>query len=416
MNRLFNHQLYSPALFDQAQDIIGCLPIKLIQQWEESKKTPQTAFELLEDYKFTGYSVSSDSAGLTKLTQQQGLIKVLAMINQSKEIVYSFGAAIGGEGIGVWTADNTQMLYPSSLSAERLVSAMMTIQREMNKNCQIKIGMGAHYGDFYLINGGLYGLEADVIEDITENETEGDEIVISQSIYELLPRNHDFKIVQKTHTQTPIGHIFRVLDGPVLTDILPKERKYPIPYSDEFYYELLAYSNRWHDPQLERQLTDKFTQNKAVVLIERESHHSEIHETAMLMNLSRSLILKEIGINLLAENQGQEINVVGSSGIYVFDQAQFAIDFAKKFRQELAVKEYRCRIGIDVGLVVICDSPTGGKQIAGMPINIASKMAQDKGEFGNLYLSQNVKELVNINQCKEIKYTVSGIGITAYIL
>ncbi|MGM3307063.1 family 3 adenylate cyclase [Anabaena sp. WFMT] len=416
MNTQLNTEKHSPALFDITQDIIGCLPLKLIKQWVESEKTPEIALQLLEAYKIKAYSVSSDSAGLTKLIKKQGLVKILAMINQSKEIIYSFGSAIGGQGIGIWTADNTQMLYPTSVSAERLLSGMLTIQRELSKNSQIKIGMGAHYGDFYYINGGLYGLEADVIEDITENETEGGEIVISQSLYELLPSHHNFTIVQRSQSKTHIGHIFRVLDGPTLSDLLPGDKKYPIPYTDAFYTDLVAYQNKLTDTEFCQQLSDKYLQKKVVVLIERETKQFEVHETALFINLSISAKLKEIGTRLLAQNNGEEINIVGSEGLYTFDEAEKALNFATAFRQELSVEGFSCRIGIDSGLVGIFDLPIGSKQIAGMPVNMASKMARDKGEFGKLYLSSNLKGLVDFSQCQEIKYIVSGVEVTAYAM
>jgi class 3 adenylate cyclase len=415
MNTKLETEKHSPALFDIAQDIIGCLPLKLIKNWQAGEKTPEVAFQLLKNYQIRGYSISSDAAGLTRLTKKYGLIKMLAMINQTKEIVYSIGSAIGGEGIGIWTADNTQMLYPNCVNPEILISGMLTVQRELSKISPIKIGMGAHYGNFYYINGGLYGLEADVIEGITENETEGGEVIISQSLYELLPPNHNFNIVQKSQTKTQIGHIFRVLDGPSLSDILPGDKKYPIPYSDEFYADLVRYADRFTDRKLHQQLSEKYLQKKVVVLIEREHQKSEVHETAMFMNLSLSAKLKEIGMLLLKQNNGEEINIVGGEGLYTFDEPEKAVNFAIAFRQELALQGFSCRIGIDIGEVVIFNLP-GSKQIAGTPVNMASKIAIDQGEFGKLYLSNNLKNLVNFSQCQEINYIASGVEITAYAM
>ncbi|WP_286394925.1 hypothetical protein [Pseudanabaena mucicola] len=49
-----------------------------------------------------------------------------------------------------------------------------------------------------------------------------------------------------------------------------------------------------------------------------------------------------------------------------------------------------------------------------MPVNLASKMAQDKGEFGKIYLSATFKDCLDISRFREIKYQVSGVEITAY--
>lgn len=116
-----------------------------------SRQSLEDALRLLAPFKVRGYSVSSDSAGLTKLSAQKNLIEILAIIDQPKQIVHGIGAAIGGQGVGVWAADNTQMFYPTSVGGGDLLSALLTIQDEVDKQCQIKIGLGAHYGEFYSI-------------------------------------------------------------------------------------------------------------------------------------------------------------------------------------------------------------------------------------------------------------------------
>lgn len=414
MVKKFTKNHYSSAMFDITQDINGGLPIKLIEQWLESEQTYEDALQVLQPYKVNGYSICSDSAGLTKLSQQKGLLEILAIINQPKEIVHSFGTAIGGQAIGIWAADNTQMFYPASISPITLLSAMLKVQDEIKKSCQIKIGLAAHYGEFFYINGGLYGLEAETIEEIAENHTEGGEFVISQSIYNLLPTTHDFTFLKKTEQPTPIGDIFRVRDGSRLSDTQPLDKKYPIPYSEAFYTDLVAYTNRQDDGDFGKTLENKYIQQKVVVLVEARSTASEAYDFLMLNSLSIALMMRDIGTQLLLKNNGVEIKIVGALGIYVFDEAAIAINFAQAFRQELAKQDISCRIGIDAGSVLIFPLENGGKDIAGMPVNVASKMAQDKGEFGKLYLSESMKQFVDVREFTEVKYTVSGVEITTY--
>jgi hypothetical protein len=211
-----------------------------------------------------------------------------------------------------------------------------------------------------------------------------------------------------------MGHIFRVIDGPILSDIQPGEKKYPIPYSEAFYADLVDYQYRLTDLNFAKQLTDKYLLNKVVVLIERENLVAEADETAIFVNLTASTNMKDLGLKLLSQNNGLEIKVIGSLGIYIFDQADLALDFATAFRQELTREGVICRIGIDAGLVLVFDLAEGGKDIAGSPVNIASKISQDKGEFGKLYLSESMKDFLDVSQFTEIKYTVSGVEITAY--
>jgi class 3 adenylate cyclase len=151
-----------------------------------------------------------------------------------------------------------------------------------------------------------------------------------------------------------------------------------------------------------------------VVLIESKNEAVETHEVSMFNQLSFSALMKDIGLRLIGSQLDAEIKVVSSLGIYAFDEAHTALSFAQTFRQELANQGIPCRIGIDRGEVLIFDLSVGTRDIAGMPVNLASKMAQDKGEFGKLYLSATLKDWIDINGFREIKYQVSGVEITAY--
>jgi len=409
---------YSTNLFDVTQDIIGALPLKLVEQWLSSEQTYADALKLLDSHKVLGYSVSSDSVGLTKLTKQKGLLEILAIINQPKKIVYGYGKAIGGESVGIWAADNTQMFYADDLSASTLLSTLLTVQDAIAQSCQIKIGFGAHYGSFYLISGGLYGAEADAIEEIAENHTYGGEILISQAICDRLPNDHNFTIEKRNDLVTEIGNIYRVLDGDRLSGLQPNNQRYPIPYSEAFYADLLEYetqlTNHTIDQRFTHDLIDKYIQNKVVVLIESKSESVETHEVSMFNQLSFSALMKDIGLRLLNKASAEEIKVVSSLGIYAFDDAHDAVNFAQTFRQELAKQDIICRIGIDRGEVLIFNLPFGTKDIAGSPVNVASKMAQDRGKFGKLYLSATMRDVVDVRGFNEIKYNISEVEVTTY--
>ncbi len=417
MTEKLSKKRYSTHLFDVTQDIIGALPLKLVEQWLSGEQTYEDALKLLEKHQVQGYSVSSDSVGLTRLCQQRGLLEILAIINQPKKIVYGYGKAIAGESVGIWAADNTQMFYPDSLDATTLVSMLLTVQDEIERSCQIKIGIGAHYGSFYQISGGLYGIEADEIEDIAENHTDGGEILISQAICDRLPANHNFLLEQRHDLQTEIGKIYRVLDGTRLTQVQPVDQRYPIPYSEDFYADLLEYETRLADHEFTHYLNDKYMQHKVVVLIESKNESVDTHEVSMFNQLAFSALMKDIGIKLLEPIDPQlesEIKVVSSLGIYAFDEVATALNFAQTFRQELAKQDITCRIGVDHGEVLIFNLAVGTKDIAGMPVNMASKMAQDKGEFGKLYLSASLKDMADFTGLNEIHYKISGVEITAY--
>jgi hypothetical protein len=238
-----------------------------------------------------------------------------------------------------------------------------------------------------------------------------------------LPLHHDFTLERRDDLPqdliAEIGNIYRVLDGARLKDIEPIDQRYPIPYSEDFYANLLAYETRLEDRDFAHYLTDKYMQQKVVVLIESKSEVADIHEITMFNQLAFSALMKDIGLRLIAPEVEAEIKVVSSLGIYAFDEAIAALNFAQTFRQELDKQDLTCRIGIDRGEVLIFNLAIGTKDIAGMPVNVASKMAQDRGGFGKLYLSSSLKDSllkdsVDVSKFREIKYQVSGVEITAY--
>ena len=251
------------------------------------------------------------------------------------------------------------------------------------------------------------------IEEIAENETDGGEIVVSGAIVARLPANHGFLLEERADLDTGIGKIYRVLDGPRLPQLKPLDRRYPIPYAEDFYAGLMDYQARMHDEALARHLADKYLQQKVVVLIDRENAESEEHEISIFNLLSFSALMKDIGMRLLPA-AAMEVKVAGTLRIYVFDDARDALEFARAFRREFGRYDIGCRAGIDAGPVLVFDLPEGGKDIAGNPVNIASKMSQDKGRFGRLYLSAAMKDLVDVSEFSEIRYTVSGVELKVY--
>lgn len=419
MVRRFARTRYSPALFDLAQDIVGGLPIRLLQRWLESDQTDADALRLLAACRVTGYTVVSDSAGLTRLGAERGLMEILAIIDQPKAIIHRLGRAIGGDSVGIWAADNTEMFYPAHIAAADLLSALLTVQDQVTRTCAIKIGLGAHFGDFYSASGGLYGDAAEAIETLVENHVDGGEIVVTAAVTARLPPDHPFVLADAGPRLPDLGPLYRLLDGPRLSEQTaspaPPER-YPIPYSDDFYADLVRFEGRLHDRALAREMTEKYTRDKVVVLIERHAHHdAETRAVALFHDLSLSAIMKDIGLRHLAPAHGEEIKVAGPLAIYTFDDPARALEFAQTFREALRAEDITCRIGIDLGPVLVFDLAGGGRDIAGMPVNVASKMAQDCGLWGELYLSERVYARVSAPGFRERRLVASGVELRAFV-
>src|SRR4051812_12121232 len=98
---------FPAGFFDVTQDISRTLPVGLIERWTKaSSQSVDSARSILEPNRIEGIVVSSDSAGLTRLTEQRGVLEILAMIDRPKQIIHGFGVAAGGEAVGIWAADN----------------------------------------------------------------------------------------------------------------------------------------------------------------------------------------------------------------------------------------------------------------------------------------------------------------------
>jgi class 3 adenylate cyclase len=88
------------------------------------------------------------------------------------------------------------------------------------------------------------------------------------------------------------------------------------------------------------------------------------------------------------------------------------VAFAEEIRTTLAQTGIRCRIGVDSGQVLVFDLGTGGRDIAGDPVNTASKLAQDVGELGHIYVSARAAERAGLTASgSEFGVEVSGVRL-----
>jgi len=125
-------------------------------------------------------------------------------------------------------------------------------------------------------------------------------------------------------------------------------------------------------------------------------------------------MMKDAGLRHLNEEHGVEVKVAGPIGIYTFEDPALALGFAETFRRELAREGIEVRIGVDAGPVVVFALAGGGMDIAGGPVNIASKLAQDCGAWGKLYLGERLRELALARGFRAVQFAVSGVEIAAF--
>jgi hypothetical protein len=67
--------------------------------------------------------------------------------------------------------------------------------------------------------------------------------------------------------------------------------------------------------------------------------------------------------------------------------------------------------------VLVFQLQHGGHDIAGMPVNLASKMAQDTGEFGNIYLTPEAAGRAGVDAgAPRVTFTASGVSLDARVV
>jgi class 3 adenylate cyclase len=397
----------SPALFDTRGEFARDLPLDLIRVWRlAGDQNPESASELLKSFRVTGTVVVSDSAGLTRLSRQREPLEVMALINQPKEIVYELGTAIGGRGLGVWTADNTESFYPAHVPCDRIAAMLLGAQDRIRCECEVQIGMAAHFDTYFLIGNSVYGKSAMDIETLAEDRTAGGEVVLTPDTWQRV-RHAGFEAVPRDS-----GDGYRLLNGPRFTCGEPGKlcgERYPLPFSREFHDCLRDYSLHRSVEGLREKIRAGLLRQRTVLLLERQQASHESPEMEILNEMEQAAIAGALGALLLGSMAGAEIKTAGALSIYVFDNTQQAWAFASRLRDRLRQEGIRIRGGIASGEVLLFNLEGGGKDISGVPVNLASKVAQDHGEFGSIYLLDELQGL------REERIEIAGALIPVWV-
>ncbi len=370
-----NRSAVSPALFDISSDIAGEIPIDLVKQWANSDLSDTTHESLLTPFIIKGTVVCSDSAGVSKLSGERDLIEVMKLISQPKEIIHAYGRAIKGKAVGTWFADNTQMIFSNNVDTKDLIHHLVAAQQEI-KNLTVQVGISVHNGEFIEIGHGLYGDDANFVEHLAESFTEGGEIVVTDAIKKFIDDEHctirdDLQLgknVYRLHYDTWQPKAKKVND-----------ELYPIPFNREFYNDL-------YNKEITK-IYERYAKNQIVILI-----NIKHPEDKLLLNKLSNLALGNYYLQQIASNY--PITTIKSNGqlaIYTTQDTNAAIEFARDIQQVLLNNDMANTIGISSGEVLLFDLESGAKEIAGGPVNIASKLAEDFGENNHIYIHDSVK-------------------------
>ena len=404
-----------PAIADLSQDIAGPIPVEIVQAWLSSSKSEKDARKILGAYEQEGTVVSSDTSGLSKLSQEKDLLEVIKIINDAKEIIYGLGKQVDGEAIGRWVADNTQMFYDKKTKAEDILNVIYETNKRILSDCEVKVGFAAHQGKFLQFGGGMYGDQADFIEEIAENEASGGQILATHSLAAEIKNHPSFSFSELSNLNNSLEKVYVLDKASGFANLDITDRDYPI-YFDKNFHQLIRKLN---EEGVRDQIYNSYNHNRFVVLIQRGQLDFSRDTAGLLNNLSINLTFSS-ALKQVAQSYSniQEIKIIGGLAIFVFDSktAEGAIEFSKNAKDALAKDNLECTIGIDGGDVLLFPLEDNQWDIAGSPVNVASKQAQDFGKVGNIYITKKAASGVDVSSAQKYKTEISKVELNGYIL
>ena len=290
----------------------------------------------------------------------------------------------------------------------------------IRRDCEVQIGIGAHFDTFFLLGTTLYGSAANAIEMLAEDGTAGGEIVLTSAVWERVRcgrrSSKPFSAIARSAIACKSTDGHRLLDGPRPALMKSGPTRYPFPFSGEFYGILTEFYRHGDLDELRRKVDERFARRGTVLLVERESVEAEVPETAILDDMALSAIARASGAHLLESISGVEVKTAGLLSIYTFGSATDAWTFAVQLREMLETHGIRTRSGIATGEVLLFDLEGGGREISGVPVNLASKIAQDHGEFGRIYLVDDVPDQREpAPGVQKVSFEIGGTEIPAWV-
>ncbi|HYI03221.1 hypothetical protein [Hyalangium sp.] len=392
---------YNISLADLRQDIAGIIPADLVLNWNGKDKTAARHDQLLAPFRARGTIVSTDSAGLSRLTQRYTLAQVMKLVSEPKEVIHSYGTAIGGEAVGIWAADNSQMFFDEKIAPSQVLAQMLGVQRKV-KDLQVQIGIGIHSGECYKVGGGLFGEDADFIEGIAEDATSAGEIVFSQPIFELLAGSvrqaaRLREDLQKAGALWALSHFSGTVEA------VEGNPDYPTPFDAAFFRRLrsasLAELAQEEFPEYRK------TQTVAFVKVTHSPHK-------FLLDSFTDMSLINVAVRRIAASHGADVvKSNGTLAIVLFPEGRQAVAFARDIIEENRALGFNAHVGLTHGEVYLFPLASGEREIAGNPVNIASKLAEDSGLEGVL-----VEDSVTLGELAQkgepFRLTLSKVELT----
>ena len=377
-----------PALADLTQDIAGPLPIELLQSWASGNQNATEAERLLDTYRRVGTVVASDTSGLSRLTEERDLLDVLALVSGPKQTVHGLGVAVGGRPIGIWTADNTEMYYPTSVPTRLVIDAMAEAQSRIARESPLRIGMCVHHGEFFEVGGGLYGRDAETVQRLAEDFADPGVVLVTRAIRNHLGDDASLELTPRPDlTEVHAPGVFGLSGTCGQPDLRADQAPYPHPFPAEFFADLNALRLTADVDSLRRRIYDAYLRDRVIVFVAKAGAEGATGGLTALLDgfVDNALMETIVRVTMRA---GDHVAGFGAGlAILTFDTPSESLEFADAVRTRFRENGVEVKIGIDRGPVLMFGNQRGSSGISGDPVNIASKLSEDAGAVGKIRIS-----------------------------
>lgn len=363
----------SPALADLRQDIAGSVPLDVVFAWADSAGDQAAHDRLLAPFLVRGTVVSSDASGLSRLSKERPLLEVLRLVQEPKETIHAYGKAIGGEAIGVWAADNTQMFYPASVHPAQIVTAMAAALGE-NSAQEVRVGMAVHTGTFLKLAGGLFGADAEFVEHVAEDHTKGGELVVSGSVRDAVEEQFPGSTVAAPDIHVVGDALFRFRTATVPSAHKDTSAAYPAPF-DRAFADFIRRTDTTDAEQ--HALLEQYRRSGPVIFLKVRHKESRF----LLDRLADWADASAAARQTATAQHADCVKCNGDIGIFLSPSLAAAETCAVALRDVMKATGFVCNIGVADGESFVFPLDHGGRDIAGVPVNLSSKLSEEMSAF-----------------------------------
>jgi hypothetical protein len=260
----------------------------------------------------------------------------------------------------------------------------------LNSQNVVQVGLAVHKGEFYKIGGGLYGKQAQLVESLAEDHAGPAEIILTKKV-----------VSSEPHTRS---NAYKFKYSKVVSDMPDQLLDYPHSFSPEFYSLLKS----WHpqNTQLTKEIYNRFSATYTVIFVKitPPSRQSLLHQ------LSRSVITSGLVSSNISD--ATLVKAGGFIGILLAKSTNEALELCQNLRTVFGSYGLEITAAVTSGEVFVFTMPNGQKDLAGQPVNIASKLAEDSPFHGKILFDSSTR--FEPNNSNSYTLNISHVNLTGF--